>query len=51
LEIEGDFKEGYNCYAVDNAEELKELLDGNIDTGKITSNARKLLKRHVDVKW
>jgi len=51
LEIEGDFKEGYNCYAVSNAEELKELLDGNIDTSKITGNAKKLLKRHIDVKW
>jgi hypothetical protein len=45
-----DFKEGENCYAVSNAEELKELLDGvkNIDTTKIVQNATKLLDRHVN---
>ena len=44
-----DFKEGENCYAVSNAEELKELLDDaeNIDTSKIVQNARKLLDRHI----
>ncbi len=44
-----DFKEGENCYAVSNAEELKELLDNmrNIDTIKIVQNARKLLDRHI----
>ena len=45
-----DFKEGENCYAVSNEEELKELLDDaeNIDTSKIVQNARKLLDRHVN---
>jgi len=45
-----DFKEGENCYAVSNAEELKELLDDaeNVDTSKIVQNARKLLDRHVN---
>jgi glycosyltransferase involved in cell wall biosynthesis len=44
-----DFKEGENCYAVSNSEELRELLDGeeNIDTTKIVQNARKLLVRHI----
>ena len=44
-----DFKEGENCYAVSNAEELKELLDDvkNIDTSKVVQNARKLLDRHI----
>jgi hypothetical protein len=44
-----DFKEGENCYAVSNADELKELLDNmsNIDTTKIVQNARKLLDRHI----
>jgi hypothetical protein len=43
------FNEGENCYAVSNAEELKELLDDaeNIDTSKIVQNARKLLDRHI----
>ncbi len=45
-----DFKEGENCYAVSNAEELKELLNNaeNIDTSKIVQNARKLLDRHFN---
>ena len=44
-----DFKEGENCYAVSNAEELRELLDNaeNIDTAKIVQNARKLLDKHI----
>ena len=44
-----DFKEGENCYAVSNAEELKDLLDDvkNIDTSKVVQNARKLLGRHI----
>jgi hypothetical protein len=45
-----DFKEGENCYAVSNAEELKELLNNamNMDTSKIVQNARKLLDRHIN---
>jgi hypothetical protein len=37
-----DFKDGENCYAVSNAEELKELLNNaeNIDTLKIVQNAK-----------
>ncbi len=45
-----DFKEGENCYAISNAEELKKLLDDvkkNIDTSKVIQNARKLLDRHI----
>jgi glycosyltransferase involved in cell wall biosynthesis len=45
-----DFKESENCYAVSDAEELRELLDNirNIDTTKIVQNARKLLDRHIN---
>ena len=45
-----DFREGENCYAVSNAEELKELLNDaeNVDTSKIVQNARKLLDRHIN---
>jgi glycosyltransferase involved in cell wall biosynthesis len=45
-----DFKEGENCYAVSNAEELKEFLNNakNIDTSRIVQNARKLLDRHIN---
>jgi glycosyltransferase involved in cell wall biosynthesis len=44
-----EFKEGKNCYAISNSEELRELLDSaeNIDTTKIVQNARKLLDRHI----
>lgn len=51
VEVGTDFKEGYNCFAVDTPEELAELLRSNPDTAKITKNATKLLKRHVDVNW
>ena len=45
-----DFKEGENCYAVLDSEELNELLDNaeSIDTSKIVQNARKLLDRHIN---
>ena len=45
-----DFKEGENCYAVSNAEELRELLNSaeNIDITRIVQNARKLLERYVN---
>ena len=45
-----DFKEGYNCYAVSNEQELIELLNNsnNIDTAKINQNARKLMHRHIN---
>lgn len=47
-----DFKEGYNCYAVSNAEELSELLsDRNNDTSKIVTNSKKLLARHIEADW
>ena len=43
-----DFKEGYNCYAVSNEQELIELVNNsdNIDTAKIVENASKLMYRH-----
>ncbi len=43
-----DFKEGVNCYAVSDGQELAELLDSGIDTLKIVRNARKLLDRHIN---
>lgn len=52
---EDEFKEGYNCFMVSNAEELVELLikrrRGNLETHKIVENANKLLERHLNVKW
>lgn len=45
-----DFKEGENCYAVSNAEELKELLDDvkkRILIHPRLFKCRKLLDRHI----
>ena len=48
-----DFKEGYNCYAVSNGQELAEIINNsnNIDTMKIITNAKKLMDRHIKVDW
>ena len=45
-----DFREGYNCYAVSNEQELSELVNGgkNIDTTKVMYNASKLMQRHIN---
>jgi hypothetical protein len=45
-----DFKEGYNCLAVSNERDLRELIKNyrNTDTAKVTKNAKKLLSRHVN---
>jgi hypothetical protein len=45
-----EFNEGYNCYAVSNEEELVELLNkSNVDTAKVVDNAKKLMKRHINI--
>jgi glycosyltransferase involved in cell wall biosynthesis len=45
-----EFKEGYNCYAVSNEEELVELLNkSNLDTAKVVDNTKKLMKRHINI--
>jgi hypothetical protein len=46
-----DFKEGYNCLAVENELELAELLRENPDVTKIVQNAKKLLDRHTNISW
>jgi glycosyltransferase involved in cell wall biosynthesis len=45
-----DFKEDYNCYAVSNEQELRELIKNSkhIDTTKVTENAKKLMFRHTN---
>ena len=45
-----DFKEGYNCYAVANEQELVELINNsnNIDTTAIIHNAKKIMYRHIN---
>jgi hypothetical protein len=48
-----DFKEGYNCYAVSNGQELAEIINNsnNIDTTQIVYNAKKLMDRHIRADW
>ena len=48
-----DFKEGYNCYAISNAQELAEIIKNskNIDTERIVNNSKKLMDRHVNAGW
>lgn len=46
-----DFKENYNCFAVENETELAELIRKDSDPAKIVKNARKLMKRHIEVDW
>lgn len=46
-----DFKEGYNCFAVDNEKELAELIRRDPDTTKIVANSKTLIQRHIDVDW
>ena len=46
-----DFKEGYNCYAVDSENELAELIRRDPDTTKVVANSKKLIQRHIDVDW
>jgi hypothetical protein len=46
-----DFKEGYNCFAIDNENELAELIKTDPDTSKIVKNAKKLMRRHIHIDW
>jgi len=46
-----DFREGYNCFAVENPKELVELIKSDQDTTMIVKNATKLLSRHINAPW
>jgi glycosyltransferase involved in cell wall biosynthesis len=46
-----DFKEGYNCFAVDNSDELTELIRKDPETSNIVKNSKKLLERHITIDW
>ena len=43
-----DWKEGYNCFGIDNPNELTRLIQENPDTEKICRNAKKLLDKHIN---
>jgi hypothetical protein len=46
-----DFKDGYNCFAVDDETELVELIRRDPDTTKVVTNSKALIQRHIDVDW
>jgi hypothetical protein len=46
-----DFKDGYNCFAVDDETELAELIQRDPDTTKVVANSKALIQRHIDVDW
>lgn len=46
-----DFKEDYNCFAVENEKELAELIQRDPDITKIVANSKALIQRHVEVDW
>jgi hypothetical protein len=46
-----DFRDGYNCFAIDNEKELAELIRRDPDTTKIVANSKALIQRHIDVDW
>lgn len=45
------WKEGHNCFAVDNAKELAELIKESPDTEKICRNAKPILKNHIESRF
>lgn len=46
-----DLREGHNSFAVGNEKELAELIKSDPDTTKIVNNAKKLMRRHIEVDW
>jgi hypothetical protein len=46
-----DFREDYNCFAVENDKELADLIRKDPDTSKVTENAKKLMNRHIKSDW
>jgi hypothetical protein len=46
-----DLREDHNCFAVGNEKELAELIKSDPDTTKIVNNAKKLMRRHIEVDW
>jgi hypothetical protein len=46
-----DFREGYNCFAIENENELAELIKSDPDTRNVNENARKLMYRHYNIDW
>ena len=45
------FKDKYNCFVVENEDELADLIVKSPSTGKIVKNAAKLLEPHINVRW
>ena len=45
------FVDGVNCFIVGNGQELADLIKRDPNTKRITEEARKLLKQHLDINW
>ena len=45
-----DFKEGYNCFVVENEKELADLIRKDPDTVTVVQNAKRLINRHINIK-
>ena len=45
------WKEGINCYGIENDKELSDIVSSNIDISQVCRNAKKLLKPHIESKW
>ena len=45
------FINGVNCFIIENEMDLAKIMNGDINTNKISANAKKLLMPHVDVVW
>ena len=45
------FKNAYNCYVVNNSDELYSVITNNNNTTNITRYAKKLLNPHINVDW
>jgi hypothetical protein len=46
-----DFREGYNCFAINDEKDLATLIKNDPDTARITHNANKLMDRHIKIDW
>jgi hypothetical protein len=46
-----DFREGYNCFTIENEKELAELIMNNPNATGIVQNSKELLHRHTNIDW
>ena len=49
--LSSEFKHGINCLIVETAEDIKELIDDDIDIESILINADKIIEKHIEINW